>query len=115
MTEHERLLRRTYDAFNARDIEVVLAAMHPDVDWPNGMEGGREHSRDAVREYWTRQFAIIDSRVEPTAFSEDEQGRIVVDIHQVVHDTEGKLIADQQVQHLCILRDGLVERMDIQD
>jgi ketosteroid isomerase-like protein len=37
------LLERTYAAFNARDIDAVLAVMHPDVDWPNGMDGGRVH------------------------------------------------------------------------
>ena len=34
------LLKRTYEAFNARDLETALAAMKPDVEWPNGMEGG---------------------------------------------------------------------------
>ena len=33
----EDLLRKTHAAFNARDIEAVLAVMQPDVDWPNGM------------------------------------------------------------------------------
>ncbi len=35
------LLTAAYAAFNQRQIEVVLAMMHSDVDWPNGMEGGR--------------------------------------------------------------------------
>ena len=35
------MLQRMYAAFNRRDIETVLAAMQDDVDWPNGMEGGR--------------------------------------------------------------------------
>jgi hypothetical protein len=34
------LLNRVYAAFNARDIEAVLRLLHPDVDWPDGMEGG---------------------------------------------------------------------------
>jgi hypothetical protein len=34
------LLERLYERFNARDMEAVLATMHPDVIWPNGMEGG---------------------------------------------------------------------------
>src|SRR5882672_6030705 len=63
VSEHEELLRRAYEAFNARDVDAVLALMHPDVDWPNGMEGGRVLGRAAVREYWTRQFEVIDSRV----------------------------------------------------
>ena len=40
MTE-ERLLRDVYDAFNRRDIEGAVAAMHADVDWPNAWESGR--------------------------------------------------------------------------
>jgi hypothetical protein len=115
VTEQEQLLRRTYEAFNARDIEAVLGAMHPDVDWPNGMEAGREVGHDAVREYWTRQFELLDPHVEPTGFVEDEHGRIVVDVHQIIHDSDGELIADQQVQHVYTLRGGLIERMDIRE
>jgi len=56
LTEEERALRQAYEAFNDRDIDGALALMHPDVDWPNGMEGGRERGRLAVRAYWMRQF-----------------------------------------------------------
>ncbi|MDQ2842107.1 MAG: nuclear transport factor 2 family protein, partial [Acidobacteriota bacterium] len=51
------LLLQLYAAFNARNIDAVLPALHPDVDWPNGWEGGRMRGRDAVRAYWTRQWA----------------------------------------------------------
>ena len=113
MTEEEKLLRRAYEAFNARDIEGGLALMHPDVDWTNGLEGGREVGHDAVRRYWTRQFGIIDSHVEPIGFGTDDQGRVVVDVHQVVRDADGNLITEGDIQHMYTLRDGLVERMDI--
>jgi ketosteroid isomerase-like protein len=105
-------LRRAYAAFNARNIDRALAVMHPDVDWPNGMEGGRELGHDAVRDYWTRQFGLIDSHVEPESF-EDVDGKIVVEVHQVVRDVNGALLSDQQVEHVYTLRDGLIARMDI--
>src|SRR3984893_19290343 len=110
---HEQLLGRAYEAFNRRDIDAALAIMHPEVDWPNGMEGGRVHGHDAVRAYWTRQFTVIDSRVEPQAFSATEGGRIAVEVHQVVRASDGGLIRDGMVRHLYAIRDGLVERMDI--
>lgn len=48
--EREDLLRATYEAFNARDIDVVLRLMTADVDWPNAWEGlipsGSEWSAD---------------------------------------------------------------------
>ena len=115
MSEEERLLRRAYAAFNARDIDGALALMHPDVDWPNGMEGGRELGHEAVRAYWTRQFGLIDSHVEPVGFEVDEEGRIVVDVHQVVRDLEGSVLSDGRVRHVYTLRDGLVSRMEIED
>ena len=108
----EELLRRAYAAFNARDIERALVVMHPDVDWPNGMEGGRELGHDAVRAYWSRQFGLIDSRVEPESVDEVD-GKIVVQVHQVVHDLDGALLSDQRVEHVYTLRDGLIARMDI--
>jgi ketosteroid isomerase-like protein len=89
--------------------------MHPDVDWPNGMEGGRELGHEAVRAYWTRQFRLIDSHVEPVGFSEDEPGRVVVDVDQVVRKLDGELLSEQRVQHVYTLRDGLIARMDIRD
>ena len=74
------LLEQIYQRFNVRDIEAVLAALHPDVTWANGMEGGHVHGREAVRSYWTRQWATIDPRVEPTRFSTGADGEIVVEV-----------------------------------
>jgi hypothetical protein len=115
LTEEERLLRRAYEAFNARDIDAALALMHPDVDWPNGMDGGRERGHAAVRAYWTRQFGLIDSHVEPMAFELDGEGRVAVDVHQVVRELGGSVISDRRVRHMYTLRDGLVQRMDIEE
>jgi ketosteroid isomerase-like protein len=111
----EQLLRRAYEAFNARDIEAAIALMHPDVDWPNAMEGTRVHGRDGVRDYWTRQFTTIDSRVEPRGFSADPDAGVVVEVHQVVRDPAGQLLADTMVKHVYSISDGLVTRMDVRE
>ena len=105
-------IRALYASFNARDIEAVLAHLHPDVEWPNAWEGGRLRGHDEVREYWTRQFAAIDGHVEPTAIV--EQGdRITVTVHQTVRDLEGNLVDDRLVTHAYTVRDDLVVRMDV--
>jgi nuclear transport factor 2 (NTF2) superfamily protein len=59
LMDAEELLRTMYAGFNARDIDAVLAAMTADVDWPNAWEGGRLGGHDAVRDYWSRQWAAI--------------------------------------------------------
>ena len=107
------LLTTAYAAFNARDVERALAAMHPDVAWPNGMEGGYVHGHEAVREYWTRQWRLIDPRVEPRAFATDDTGRVVVDVHQVVRDRAGNVLTDQMVRHVYVIAGGLITRMEI--
>ena len=109
------LLERTYGAFNARDVDAVLAVMDPEVDWPNGMDGGRVRGHAAVREYWTRQWTLIDPHVEPRGFTTDDAGRIVVEVHQVVRDLGGSLLADRLVQHVYIVQDGVIMRMDIRE
>jgi ketosteroid isomerase-like protein len=107
------LLQRVYTAFNRREIETVLAAMEADVDWPNGMEGGRVQGQGSVREYWRRQFEVLDPKVEPKKFIRDADGRIVVEVHQVVHDKSGKLVVDQMVRHVYEIRGGLIRSMEI--
>lgn len=109
------LLTQAYSHFNDRNINAILAVMHPEVEWANGMEGGHVYGHAAVREYWTRQWSQIDPRVEPVKFQRDEEGRIVVDVHQVVRNLNGGLILDQMVQHVYTIEDGLIRRMDIQN
>lgn len=107
------LLVTTYRAFNAREIETVLAVLHPDVKWANGMDGGFVHGRDAVREYWTRQWRMIDPHVEPQAFAPEPDGVVVVTVYQVVHDLAGTLLLDQTVWHVYQIENGLVKSMEI--
>jgi len=114
-TSKEReFLSFVYEAFNRRDIEPILAVMHPEVEWPNGMEGGRVHGREGVRSYWTRQWGMLDPQVEPIRFEHDG-GRIVLDVHPVVRELKGTVLLDRIVQHLYQIRDGLILRRDIRE
>ncbi|GAA0994530.1 hypothetical protein GCM10009555_087190 [Acrocarpospora macrocephala] len=108
------LLQRMYTAFNSRNIDELLATMSPDVDWPDMIEGTRLHGPAQVRTYWLRQFDTIDPHVEPQGFTLDPDGRIITDVHQVVRNHAGETLADQMVQHVYTIRNGLIERMDVQ-
>ena len=113
MSSEVKLLEQIYDRFDARDMDSVLAAMHYDVVWANGMEGGHLVGRDEVRSYWTRQWAMVDPRVEPVEFSPGREGEIVVEVHQVVRDLSGNLLADKMVGHIFRIENGLIKRFDI--
>jgi hypothetical protein len=108
------LLRAVYRDFNQRRMDDVLARMHPAVEWANGMEGGHVHGHDGVRAYWTRQWAVVNPHVEPVAIEPDDRGRLIVEVHQVVLDMEGKVLVDTIVHHAYRIVDGLILRMDIE-
>ena len=85
------VIKRMYERFNARDIDGVLAALADDVAWANKMDGGHVHGRKAVRDYWTRQWAIVSPHVEPVSFDKATEGSVVVKVQQSVRDLEGRL------------------------
>ena len=111
---HEALLREMYRAFNARDIDAVLAVMTDDVDWPNGWEGGRVVGRAAVRNYWERQWAAIDPTVEPAEITVRPDGSEALLVRQMVRGLDGTLVADGFVRHVYAFDGDRVTRMDIE-
>jgi len=112
-TDHDDLLRRSYEAFNSRDVDAALATMDPDVDWPDMLAARRIVGREAVREYWLGQFAVADPHVEPISFTSRDDGGVAVDVHQVVRAQDGTVLSDAMVEHVYAFRDGLVTAMDV--
>jgi hypothetical protein len=107
------LLRAAYTAFNARDIDAALALMTPDVAWPKAFKGGFVHGSQEVRAYWTEQWSEINPHVEPISFYLEETGRILVDVHQVVRDEAGAVLADEHVGHRFTLEHSLIQAMEV--
>ncbi len=107
-------LYRTYDAFNAQNIDAALAAMAPDVEWPNGWEGGTLIGHEAVRDYWTRQWASLSPHVVPEGYILLPDGRLRLDVRQTVRDRQGNPISRGTVSHIYTFRDGLIARMEIE-
>ena len=108
-----KLLRAAYAAFNARDIDTALALMTPDVAWPKAFKGGFVRGPEEVRAYWTEQWSEMDPHVEPVAFYPEEAGHILVDVHQVVRDLTGAVLADEHVGHRFVLENGLIQGMQV--
>ena len=108
-----QLLRAAYAAFNARDIEAALTFMTADVTWPKAFKGGLVRGPDEIRTYWTEQWSEIDPHVEPSAFHPQGASWILVDVHQVVRNLSGAVLADEHVGHRFTLMDGLIQAMEI--
>ena len=113
MPSDTELLAYLYDRFNARDMEALLAHMHRDVVWANGFEGGYVYGHDGVLDYWTRQWATIDSRAEPVGFSIGADGTTEVEVHLTARDLKGDLLFDKMGRHIFRIENGLIRRFDI--
>jgi hypothetical protein len=108
----ELFFEELYRNFNERNIERVITAMTPDVKWANGLEGGYVYGQEGVRTYWARQFEVVSSKVIPTAY-EVGDGYVTVQVHQIVHDVKGNLLADEMVCHQFYMEIGKIARFEI--
>jgi len=121
MSANREILQHLYDRFNARDIDGVLAFVTGDVLWANGMDGGHVRGHAALRDYWTRQWAMVSPHVEPVGFRDAADGAVVADVIQTVRDLEGRPLEglahglrDKTVGHVFHFADGKVARFDIE-
>jgi hypothetical protein len=115
MGKTQMTMTQIYAAFNQRDIDGVLALMSEKVDWPKASEGGRVVGKEAIRAYWTGQWAEFDPHVEPIEVIDREGGKTDVKVHQLVKNLNGDVLSDQDVWHIYTITDGLIERMDVKE
>ena len=115
MTDVEALLTKAYEAYNRRDFDAFSASLHPRIDWPDQIAGGRLIGHEAIRAYWARNDQMIQVESAPVAFTQLADGRTCVDVNQVVRNRAGQVWSDQCVRHCYTLHDGLISRMDMVD
>ena len=115
MFVNEKFLQNLYDAFNKREIETVLSMMDENVKWANGMEGGFVFGRENVREYWRKQFELINPQLEPFAFKINAENRDVVTLRQIVRDLDGNVLDDKTIKHVFTIENGLIKIFEIGD
>lgn len=108
-----KLLRAAYAAFNARNIDAALALMTQDVTWPRAFKGGFVRGPEEIRAYWTEQWSEVNPHVEPVSFHPENDDQIMVDVHQVVRDMQGTVIADEHVGHRFTISHSLIQMMEV--
>jgi hypothetical protein len=111
----QELISQAYSAFNQRDIDATLVLMSEHVSWPKASEGGRVVGKQDIRDYWTRQWAEFDPRVDVLEVVDGEAGKIDVKVHQLVKNLKGDVLSDTELWHVYTITNGLIERMDIKE
>jgi len=112
MEDPENFFKELYKNFNDRKIDMVISKMTDNVKWANGMDGGYVYGHDAVRDYWTRQFTMVSSNVSPLEIEPGDE-IVKIKVHQVVHDLNGNLLADELVYHIFHLRKNKIALFEI--
>src|SRR6478752_7575316 len=112
MDDAHALLARLYAAYNRRDFGAFSALLASDVDWPDQVQGGRLIGLDALAAYWAANDKMILIDAAPVAFIPQPDGRIAVEVNQIVRNLAGQIWSDSCVRHVFTLRDGKVARMD---
>lgn len=112
-TDRAGRVRDLYGAFEDRDLDAVLAAMTPDVDWPNGWEGGRLRGVESVRSYWERQWRELRPSMTVRTLSELPDGTVEARVRLVVRDPSGAVVSRSDVLHVYEFEGDLVRRMTV--
>lgn len=112
MGEDEALVTRLYEALNRQDVDALVALVHPLVDWQDLLNGGRRSGPEDMRDYWTRQFAIIRPEIAPISFDRLPDGRLAAHVMMTVLSTEGRLWEQGFARFAFVIEDGLIRQMD---
>ncbi len=110
---YANIIQKAYSAFNARDIDGVLSLMEEDVRWPNGWEGGYVNGYNEVREYWTRQWKELNPMVTPLYIQIINDGKLDVEVRQLVKDMKGKILFDGVIHHIYTFNNDKIKSMEI--
>lgn len=110
---YQDLITNAYNSFNARDIDKVLLTLHPKVKWARAWEGDYAHGHNEVRGYWERQWKEVDPHVTPVKLIALEDGKIKVEVDQLVKDLQGKILFEGRVYHVYTIQDDLLYVMEI--
>jgi hypothetical protein len=103
-----------YKNFNSRNIDAVIAHTTENVQWANGMEGGYVHGHNGLRDYWRRQFTLINPEVTPLEVKIDDN-IATIKVHQLVLDLNGQLLLDKNIYHHFYMDHDKIARFEIGD
>jgi ketosteroid isomerase-like protein len=110
--DDEALLQDAYAAYNKQDADALLEVLADDVDWPDA--GGRLHGKQAVRAYWLEQWTRTRTQDEPLGYAGRPDGRVVVRIRQIVRSLDGRPISAGHFDHIHLIANGRIRRLDIE-
>lgn len=114
MSALQVVLEEAYRAFNVRDLAGIRAILHPDVLWPNTLEGGPLFvGREAALGQFARIFATIVPNIELIRVLEETADTLRVESQYSVESPDGHVWTDTRATLTYHFRDGLLSGLTI--
>lgn len=106
------LIRLAVERFNTRDIDGLAALLHPMAEWPDLMDDKLIWGREAVRDYWERQLAVVSPLVVQHDFVPVGDDLVVASTQRVLdRDTGDDLMPASEIVQRFSFSDGLIARL----
>ena len=111
------MIRRSYEAFNRRDLSATVDDMHPDfeLDFSGsvGLEGGIYRGQEGMKKLWERYWDAFETiSIEPEDFIEVGE-HIVVVVRARGRGRGSGVEVDARGPHMWSFRDGTVVRFTL--
>lgn len=113
MHQLEQIIRDSYAAFNAGDLEKASAFIAEQVEWPDQLDGDMLAGRNEVVRYWQRLNRLQPHGYEVKHCAEESPDVMVVTLIRTVMSPEGSPLSHGLMRHRLIFRNGMVVRMEI--
>ncbi len=108
------LIVRYYDALAHRDLEAVMAVMHPEAEFIDFLQGGEVCGKTAVRTFFQYMFDTLAPDFDLLGLTILPDGRIRADMQVATHGRLGHLWSDTRSYALYTVVDGLIHGVELQ-
>jgi ketosteroid isomerase-like protein len=106
--ENVEVVRATFDAFQARDLDTFLSYMDPDVEYRSLIleVEGAYHGHDGIRSWWESVLAVFPDWNPQIVETRDLEDRIVSRVRAEGQGTGSGIALERDIWHVAEVRDG---------
>ena len=114
MSAETDLIVQYYEALACRDIEALMATMHPNAEFGDFLDGGEVIGPIAIRAFFQRMFDTLAPDFDLITVAVQPDGRMRAEMQVATHDRSGHLWSDTRSYALYDLVDGLIHGIALQ-
>ena len=109
------ILRQVISAWQAKDIDGVLAHMHDDIVWPDTLDNDEKPlvGKEAVLGHFARMFATILANVQLIRILDETPNSLAVEAQYSVESPDGRIWTDTRAALTYHFKEGLLSGMTI--